>query len=153
LTIGTGLGAGIIIDNKLYSGTNCGAGEFGVIPYKDSILEHYCSGQFFEKTHGSKGHEIFVKAKEEDESALEIFTQFGANLGEAMTIIMLALDPEAIILGGSVSSAFPFFERPMRKKMSAFPHKNALQHLTIEVTDEPHIAILGAAVLRYYTQF
>jgi glucokinase len=35
LIVGTGLGAGIILNDRLYSGPNCGAGEFGMIPYED----------------------------------------------------------------------------------------------------------------------
>ena len=37
LTLGTGLGSGIIINNQLYAGANCGAGEIGYLPYTDII--------------------------------------------------------------------------------------------------------------------
>jgi glucokinase len=47
LTLGTGLGAGVMINKHLYPGFNCGAGEFGLFPYLDNILEYYCSGSFF----------------------------------------------------------------------------------------------------------
>ncbi len=47
LTIGTGLGAGIINDRRLYNGSNCGAGEIGTIPYKDQTIELLLRGQFF----------------------------------------------------------------------------------------------------------
>jgi glucokinase len=47
LSIGTGLGAGIIINRKLHAGPNCGAGEFGMVAYKDHYYEWYASGQFF----------------------------------------------------------------------------------------------------------
>ena len=47
VTIGTGIGAGIIINGKLYCGPNCGAGEFGMIGYLDKVVEYYASGQFF----------------------------------------------------------------------------------------------------------
>jgi len=147
LTIGTGLGAGIIIAGQLYNGSNCGAGEFGSIPYKDSILEHYCSGQFFTGVHGFKGSELYKMARQGDKRALEIFLEFGGHLGEAVMIIMLAVDPEAIILGGSVSRAFPFFEESMRERMKAFPYPHAVQRLAIETSAEPQIAILGAAAL------
>lgn len=39
--------AGIIINNKLYSGRFCGAGEFGTVYYLDKTVETYASGQFF----------------------------------------------------------------------------------------------------------
>jgi glucokinase len=47
LTIGTGMGAGIINDGFLLKDANGGAGEFGIIPYLDAGYESYCSGQFF----------------------------------------------------------------------------------------------------------
>jgi len=48
IAIGTGLGGGIIIDNKLYCGSNCGAGEFGLLPYREHNIEYYCSNNFFD---------------------------------------------------------------------------------------------------------
>ena len=51
LALGTGLGGGIIANGKLYSGNNGGAGEFGLMIYKDQNYEYYCSGQFFRQVH------------------------------------------------------------------------------------------------------
>jgi glucokinase len=149
LIIGTGLGAGIVLNDRLYSGPNCGAGEFGMIPYKDSILEHYCSGQYFVRAHGVRGEDLFVKASQGDPEALEIFNRFGSYLGDALMIIMLAVDPEAIILGGSVSRSFSLFEKEMREKMKSFPYRKILERIVIETSDQPQIAILGAAALYY----
>jgi glucokinase len=49
ITIATGFGVGIIINGKLYSGRNAGAGEFCSIPYRDHDYEHYCSTKYFEE--------------------------------------------------------------------------------------------------------
>ena len=152
VTIGTGVGAGIIINNRLYCGPNCGAGEFGIIPYKKSILEYYCSGQFFTGEYGIRGDQVYARAKQGDKTAIEIFEQFGAHFGDAMMIIMFAVDPEAIIIGGAVSQAFSFFEKSMRERMKTFPYKRALERIIIEKTDQPQIAILGAAALYYDAQ-
>jgi len=149
LTLGTGLGAGIIINNRLYSGTNCGAGEFGSIPYKDQILEYYCSGQFFNNVYNIEGSIVFEKAKLGDTKALKIFEVFGYNLGDAIQTILFSVDPEAIILGGSVSRAFPYFSDAMWACVNKFPYKHSLKNLVIEVTAQPHISILGAAALYY----
>src|SRR5690606_33938887 len=53
MSIGTGLGSGIIIKNKLYIGNNCGAGEIGLLPYKDKNIEYYASGNVFKAFHGT----------------------------------------------------------------------------------------------------
>ena len=149
ITLGTGLGAGIIINNRLYSGVNCGAGEFGSIPYRDQIFEFYCSGQFFENIYGTKGHVLFEKAKNNDDKALTIFREFGYHLGNAIQAILFSVDPEAIILGGSVSKAYPFFSDAMWACVNKFPYKHSLNNLVIEVTNQPNISILGAAALYY----
>lgn len=152
VTLGTGMGSGIIINGRLYCGANCGAGEFGTVPFKKSILEYYCSGQFFRGEYGTRGDQVYARAKKGDRTALEIFDEFGANVGDAMMIIMFAVDPEAIILGGSVSQAFPFFEKSMKERMKSFPYKLAVERLVIEKSEQPRIAILGAAALYYDAQ-
>lgn len=147
LTLGTGIGAGIIIAGRLYSGSNCGAGEFGSIPYRDSILERYCSGQFFLEKHGVRGSELYRRAKRGERKARAIFEKFGEHVAEAVMVIMLAVDPEAIILGGSVARSFPFFEKAMRQRMKTFPYPHAVRKLVIDVSTKPHMPILGAAAL------
>ena len=46
ITIGTGIGAGVIVGRRLYCGQYVGAGEIGSLPYLDSDFEHYCSSFF-----------------------------------------------------------------------------------------------------------
>ncbi len=152
VTLGTGLGTGIIIEGRLYSGSNCGAGEFGHIAYKDQFIEFYCSGQFFMNQYGQKGQQIYEKAKEGDEKALGIFGEYGTHLGEAIKTIMFAVDPEAIILGGSIRQSFPFFQKTMWERVETFPYKKSLDRLAIEISDQPQIAVLGAAALYYDAQ-
>ena len=44
---GTGLGSGIIINNQLFNGNNCGAGEIGLLHYLEHNIEYYASGNLF----------------------------------------------------------------------------------------------------------
>ncbi len=152
VTLGTGLGAGIIIDNRLYSGTNCGAGEFGSISYKDRIIEYYSSGQFFENVYGIKGQRVYEEARKGDEKSLEIFKEFGTHVGEAIKTILFAVDPEAIIIGGSVCQSYAFFEKAMWENIKTFPYKNTIDRLVIETSNQKQIAVLGAAALYYDAQ-
>lgn len=152
VTLGTGLGTGIIIDGRLYSGPNCGAGEFGHVAYKDQFIEFYCSGQFFMNQYGQKGLQVYEKANEGDEKALEIFREYGTHLGEAIKTILFALDPEAIILGGSICKSYPFFQESMWDRVQTFPYKKSLDRLVIEMSNQPQIAVLGAAALYYDAQ-
>ena len=50
-----------MIDGKLYSGPNTGAGEIGSIPYLDRDYEYYCSSRFF-VGRGTSGKEAFERA-------------------------------------------------------------------------------------------
>ena len=149
VTLGTGLGVGIIINNSLYSGVNCGAGEFCSIPYLDKTLEDYCSEQYFIKMHSTTGLEMFQKAENSDKNALAVFDTFGQHLGETIKIILFSLSPQAIILGGSISNSYKYFKESMWKVVRSFPYPKALGSLVIDVAEHPHIGILGAAALCY----
>ncbi|MDD2772479.1 MAG: ROK family protein [Elusimicrobiales bacterium] len=149
LTMGTGLGAGIIANGRLYSGANCGAGEFGMIPYNGRNYEYFCSGQFFRDVHNTTGKAAFGRALQGDAGALEMFAEFGSHVGEALKMIMYAVDPEIIILGGSVSKAYPFFKEAMLDSLRSFAWSRARDNVRIEVSDTENSAILGAAALYY----
>lgn len=149
LIVGTGLGAGVITNGKLYSGANCGAGEFGMISYLGHNYEYYASGQFFKNVYKTSGKELFERAKSGDKEALRIFSEFGNHLGEAVKTIIYAADPDIIILGGSVSKAYRFFKQAMWKSIKTFVYSLVLKNIKIGVSRVRNIAILGAAALYY----
>lgn len=149
LILGTGFAGGIIIDGKLYPGANCGAGEFGMLPYGDGILEHYCSGQYFTRHVGQTGAELFRRAADGDERALSDFAVFGSHLGHGIQAILYAYDPEIIVLGGSVRKSYRFFEQAMWNAIREFAFSKSVETLEIRVSELEHVAILGAAALFY----
>ncbi len=147
MVVGTGLGTGIIMNGRLCCGSHCGAGEFGVIPYREGILENYACGQYFQRFHQARGEELAERARAGDREALQIFREFGLLLGEAIRIVMYAVDPELIVLGGSVSRSFEFFRETLREPLREFIYSRAARELRIEVSDLEHSAIMGAAAL------
>ena len=149
VTLGTGVGAGIIIHDHLYTGKSCGAGEFGMIPYNGHNFEYFCSGRFFREAHHQDGDELFTRAERGETDALELYQQYGYHIGQVVSTILFAVDPEIIVFGGSISRAFPYFKDAMWKVLDAFLYKSVIEHLTIEITDSPKIAILGAGALYY----
>ncbi len=149
LIVGTGLGAGVIVNGKLYSGANCGAGEFGMISYLDHNHEYYASGQFFKNVYNTSGRELSERAKTGDAEALRIFAEFGRHLGEAIKTILYAVDPDIIVLGGSVSQSYRFFKQAMWDSIRTFIYTLVLKNIRIGVTRVRNIAILGAAALYY----
>ncbi|TPG32629.1 ROK family protein [Flavobacterium pectinovorum] len=148
VTIGTGLGSGIIIENKLYQGVNTGAGEIGSISYKEGIIEQYCASEFF-ISRGLDGEELYLRAKKGDPEALEVFKDYGKNLSEVVKIVLYAYDPETIILGGSISNAYEFFIDAVWQGLQDFMFPVELKKLKIEKSELKNSAVLGAAALVY----
>jgi len=148
LIVGTGLGAGVILDGRLYSGSYGGAGEIGSISYKDKDFEHYCSGRFFTRQFGLDGAVLHQRAVDGDPKAREMLASFGDDFAHVIMALLYAYDPEIIVLGGSVSKAFPFFEKRAWDVLRAkFHFQNSLKRLKLVQSKKPHIAILAAAAL------
>jgi glucokinase len=147
MTLGTGLGSGVVINGHLYSGTNCGAGEIGSIPYRDGTLENFCSGEFLRRESGVRGEVLYDRACAGDARALELFASLGSALGDAMLIVLYTFDPEMIVLGGSVSRSYPLFEARMRLRLATFPHPHVLERLEIVRSEIEDVALLGAAAI------
>jgi len=152
LTLGTGLGAGVIINGKLYAGYNCGAGEFGLFSYLDNILEFYCSGSFFQNVYQLDGVQVFEDAQKGDARALELYRELGTHIGHAIKMVMYAYDPQLIILGGSVRHAYDFFQETMWQQIRTLAYTKSVERIKIEVSALQNSGILGAAALYYDAQ-
>jgi glucokinase len=146
LSIGTGIGTGVIINNRLYNGVLCGAGEVGMLSYKDSIMEDYASSFFFSK-HNIDAKKLSERAYKGDKNALKLFSEFGMHVGEAVKAILYMYAPEAIIIGGSISKSFPLFKNSLEVSLNSFAYQKQIQNLKIEISNQSEVAILGAASL------
>ncbi|HEV2482219.1 MAG TPA: ROK family protein [Puia sp.] len=152
LTIGTGLGGGIIIHDRLFEGYNCGAGEFGCLPYKDNILEYYCSGSFFKNVYNLDGTQVYAAARKGDAKALHLYAELGTHIGNAIKAVMYTCDPELIILGGSVSQAYDLFGETMWSAVKTLFFGKSAERIRIETSNLENSGILGAAALYYNAQ-
>ena len=146
VTIGTGIGAGVVIDRHLYGGQYMGAGEIGSFPYLDSDFEHYCSSFLF-KRYGTTGAVVAEKAQQGEQTALEIWKEFGRHLGNLIKAILFAYAPQAIVLGGGIVSAFPFFKDAMEQTMQSFPYKIISDNVRVVASHQKDSSLLGAAAL------
>lgn len=149
LTLGTGLGGGVIVHHKLYAGYNCGAGEIGLLPYKDNVLEYYSSGSFFRNVCGLDGVEVYEAALRGEARALALYAELGVHVGQAIKAVMYAYDPQLIVLGGSVSQAYAFFQETMWKEIGTFAYAKSLARIQVAVSELENSGILGAAGLYY----
>lgn len=147
LTMGTGIGSGIIINGELYNGVNTGAGEIGSLPFKDADYEFYCSSRFFSDLHGDTGANFGKRAQTGDAEAVAVWNEFGQNVGELIKAVLFTYAPEAIIIGGGIASAFSLFEAPMRASLESFPYPANVAATRIMPSTLPNAAILGAGAL------
>lgn len=151
MTFGTGLGAGLILDGRLYDGTNGNAGEVGHIRLmddgpigfgKNGSFEGFCSGgglaqlgkMLAEEAKAKgitplycKGDEISAKTIAEaanmgDETAIAVYNLCGKMLGKGLSIIIDILNPQRIIIG----SVFTRSEALLRTSMQQEIEKEAL---------------------------
>ena len=157
LTFGTGFGAGLILDGRLYVGASDMAGEVGHVRLtedgpegygKHGSAEGYCSGgglrnigRLFNMDKSAK--EIAVAAKNGDEAALEVYRTSGKYLGRMLAILADILNPECVVIG----SVFARSEELLRPAMQAELEKEALSY-TAECLDV-RPAVLGDEIGDY----
>jgi glucokinase len=147
LTLGTGMGTGVIVNGRLYSGSNCGVGEIGMMAHKGLTLEEHCSGPFFQRECGVAGDEIYRRARAGDSEAIAAFDRFGSGLSEAVMIALYAYDPQAVIFGGSISAAYDLFEPSLRRGLDRFAYRRVIERLVMAPSALENSAVLGAAAL------
>lgn len=147
ITLGTGIGAGIIINGAIYRGHDTGAGEIGCLPYLDGIYEQYCSGMWMRRL-GLDAALLSRQAAAGDETALAVWRRFGHHLGKVMQAVLLAYNPEAIIIGGGIAKGAPYFETSMRRSMAdGFPYPREIEHTRVLFSSLENGNLLGASKL------
>lgn len=134
VTLGTGVGGGIIIHERILPGINGAAGEIGHIPMRDDetetcgcgkkgCLEQYASANGIARMTKKylqenpevetvlrgmpdiSSKEIFDAAKEGDKAALAMVDEVGCLLGKALASIACVVNPEAFVIGGGMAKA------------------------------------------------
>ncbi|PTY08412.1 sugar kinase [Opitutaceae bacterium EW11] len=145
LTMGTGMGAGLILDGRLYEGTNGNAGEVGHIRLapagplgfgKEGSFEGFCSGGGIARLaririSEHKGHstlaalapeeisarDVAMAAAVGDELALAIWSEVGSRLGEALSVLVDVLNPERIVIGSIFARCERFIAPSMQESL------------------------------------
>lgn len=144
VTLGTGVGGGVIIDGHILPGVNGAAGEIGHLPMRDDeneccgcgkkgCLEQYASAtgvvrmtRKYLETHQDTdtilkqredltAKDIFDAAKTGDETAMLMAQETGRMLGKGMAQIACVINPEAFVIGGGMAKAGEILMDPIRK--------------------------------------
>jgi glucokinase len=150
LTLGTGVGSGLIINGKPF--VNKGAPELGHTTIKFDANESKCCGNSgcIESFIGRKSFpegplEIYKKALVGDKDAIKRFADYGTYLGIAISNFVNMFNPDIVILGGELSNAYNFFKKTMETEIL----KRSLFKTRVVKSNIKYAGTIGAAILAF----
>ena len=129
ITLGTGIGTGIVLGGKIYSGALGCAGELGHMPVaengrpcgcgKRGCMEKYCAGGGLDITaaelfgEGNTASELFAKAKEGDKRATQAIEEAVHILGRTLVSVINLMSPDCILFSGGLSDQEELYLNPL----------------------------------------
>lgn len=179
VTLGTGVGGGIILDGELWRGVDGAAAEIGhmcVDPFggvacgcgSRGCLEVYASAtaivrmakearprypdSLLATSENLTAEKVYTAGVQGDELALEVFRRMGVYLGIGLANLINIINPEMIVIGGGVVNGWKLFEKHMHQQVAerAFPLLAARVKIErAECGDDA--GLLGAAKLGFDT--
>ena len=168
VTLGTGIGGGLVLNGQPYRGIDGTAGEIGHICVVSDGLECGCgsygcveqyasataiariAGELATASGSSRSYEtakdVFNAAREGDADAIEAFRRMGRYLGLALAALVNVLNPEMIAIGGGAAGAWDFFIEDVRSEIRARAFAPPAQRAAVvRATVGKSAGILGAA--------
>ena len=165
MTLGTGVGGGLILDNRLYRGEGFAAGEIGHMPLMRVGPKCNCGGSAcFERYVGNtvllaKARKLFrdktitledvsVLASRNDSRAVAFWNETAVTIGYALTGVVNVLNPKLIIIGGGVAKAHRFLFKTIKNTIRA--RAMAVQGAIFKITRAKlgdDAGLIGARVL------
>lgn len=132
LTLGTGVGGGLVLNGRLYGGNRNMAGEFGFLfihgihtdKPEDEILSGHASARALTEAVSARlgrevdGYEVFKMAEEGNEEVLDCLDHFLDSLAMGIYNIAYTVAPDKVLIGGGVSVQ-PMILPEVRKRVSA----------------------------------
>ncbi|MFH1458519.1 MAG: ROK family protein [Candidatus Omnitrophota bacterium] len=164
LTLGTGVGGGLVIQGKLYRGKDNAAGEFGHLPINEKGPSCNCGGQACLESYIGNNRilaearrvfhraisleELSALAKKGNKRAKAIWLRVAERLGVALAGMANLLNLDAVIIGGGVAGAGTFFFQKIRdtiKKRAMSVQAKRMKVLTAKLGSDA--GMVGAALL------
>jgi glucokinase len=164
LTLGTGVGAGIILEGNLYRGTNYASGELGHIPLNEKGPRCNCGGIGCLETYIGNNRilseakklfrrrisleELSALAKKENQKARALWSRVATHLGIALSGVVNLLNPDCIVIGGGIANAGKVLFKQVKKVISQRAMPVQGRHVKILKSKLGNDAgLIGAAIL------
>lgn len=164
LTLGTGIGSGIVVDGKILRGKDNTAGEVGHMAvdissdYRCSCgrfghFEALASGtaleNFYKKLTGKNltGREILTKAKSGDKKAKQALNTLSCHLGIGLANLVHLLNPDLIVIGGGLSRAGALWPAALQQFKKAVIYNSLKNTKIVRAKLGKDAGIVGAALL------
>ena len=179
VTLGTGVGGGVILDGKLWRGSDGSAGEIGhtsVDPFgglqckcgNEGCLEMFASGTAIVRMANESlqdypestlrgieltAEKVYEAGLQGDELALSVFDRVGKYLGVGLVTLINLFNPEIIVIGGGVVNGWSLFEKPMREEITARAFRAQIGKVKIVRAEcGDNAGLLGAAKLAFESE-
>ena len=167
ITLGTGVGSGIVINGQLVYGHDGFAGELGHVIIERNgrlcgcgrrgCLETYCSATGIVRTAKERNtpfltsKDIYDAAVKGDETAIDIFKETGTRLGRALADMVVFSSPEAFVLFGGLAKAGDFIVKYTKEAMeeSIMPIFKGKVKILLSTMKDADAAVLGASALAW----
>ena len=167
ITLGTGVGSGIVINGQLVYGHDGFAGELGHVIIERNgrlcgcgrrgCLETYCSATGIVRTAKERNtpfltsKDIYDAAVKGDETAIEIFKETGTRLGRAFADMVVFSSPEAFVLFGGLAKAGDFIVKYTKEAMeeAIMPIFKGKVKILLSTMKDADAAVLGASALAW----
>lgn len=165
LTLGTGIGGGLVLDGRIYRGAVGAAAELGHVPVdldgppcfggcpSHGCLEALCSGSALARDAAAlwgrpvTGEEVTALARAGDAEAMVLMQTLGDRLGAGLAGIAMSLNPEVIVLGGGVMAAGPLVLEPARAELRRRALAPAREVPVVAAQLGEQAGMVGAALL------
>jgi glucokinase len=153
LTLGSGLGVGVVIEGRVFTGSHGMGAEYGISPVKWGVWEDEISIEGIEKLSiieflkVKSPKELYKMAEDGNVKSQKIWQEFGHKLGLVSSHLINLLDPAVITLGGGVSKAYPYFIDSMKEVLIEYSPSFTYYSIKINASkNQLNSTHLGAAM-------
>jgi glucokinase len=167
LAVGTGVGGGIVLDGRLHRGAGGFGGELGHVPIELAGRPCVCGARGCLKAHVAgpdlaqeatrrlgrpvDAPALFILAREGDAGAEAVLAEATEALAAGLAIIVNGLNPERLLIGGSVGRAFAEREADLRARLARRTYRGALATTQLAFLDlGKDDSVRGGAALALY---